>query len=128
MEKVHHDKQLSYTLEADENCKFVGDNTDLMELFGNLIDNASKAAKTGVWVTVSVEGQWLTILIDDDGPGIPQEQKDRLLLRGERLDAYTEGQGIGMAVVTDLVAIYEGQLSIQDAPQGGARIQVRFPQ
>lgn len=128
MKKVHHDKHLTYTLEADESAKFAGDNTDLMELFGNLIDNASKAARTGVWVTVSVEGQWLTILIDDDGPGIPQEQKERLLLRGERLDTYTEGQGIGMAVVTDLVAIYEGQLSIQDAPQGGARIQVRFPQ
>ncbi len=128
MQKVHRDKQLSYHLQADNDVMFAGDQTDLMEVLGNLIDNASKAARAGVWVTLKREGHWLTLLIDDDGPGIPPAQKQRLLLRGERLDAYQEGQGIGMAVVADLVAIYEGQLSIQDAPQGGARIQIRFPQ
>ncbi|MCU7555287.1 ATP-binding protein [Alteromonas sp. ASW11-19] len=127
MKKVHRDKQLSFRLNADNNATFAGDHTDLMEVLGNLIDNASKAARSGVWVTVKREGHWLTLLVDDDGPGIPPAQKERLLLRGERLDAYQDGQGIGMAVVSDLVAIYEGQLSIQDAPQGGARIQLRFP-
>ncbi|GEA11572.1 ATP-binding protein [Alteromonas sp. KUL49] len=133
MDKVYQHKQLVLGIDGDSDAQFKGDETDLMELMGNLLDNACKASKLNVLVTVKQQNNWLEIYVDDDGPGIPENKKRTLLKRGERLDTYEEGQGIGMAVVSDLVAIYGGQLHIdqapdqEDIPLGGARIVVRFP-
>jgi signal transduction histidine kinase len=66
--------------------------------------------------------------IADDGPGIPEDKKAILLERGKRLDTYTEGHGIGMALVADLVSIYEGRMKIEDSVLGGASVTVSFPQ
>ena len=85
------------------------------------------AAKNSILVTVARDENWLSITVDDDGPGIAPEQKQTLLERGARLDTYTEGQGIGMALVNDLISAYEGKLIIDDAPLGGARIIMKFP-
>jgi two-component system sensor histidine kinase PhoQ len=129
MAKVYADKNLQLTVHGtDDACSFRGDMTDLMELLGNVIDNACKAAQGQVRLTVAKELATLTIDIEDDGPGIPQGKREVLLSRGMRLDSYTEGQGIGMAVVADLVAAYQGQLEIQDSELGGAKISLRFPQ
>lgn len=127
MAKVYRDANLTLKREGKTDCRFEGDSTDLMEMLGNLIDNACKAASTTVIVTLDQEQGWSHILVEDDGPGIPDDQKDVLLARGERLDTYTEGQGIGMAVVADLVAIYEGRLDIGDSRLGGAAIKLSFP-
>ena len=127
MDKVHRDKQISITLDIEEQSRFRGDETDLLEMCGNLIDNGCKAAKNSILVTVARDENWLSITVDDDGPGIAPEQKQTLLERGARLDTYTEGQGIGMALVNDLISAYEGKLIIDDAPLGGARIIMKFP-
>jgi len=127
MDKVYRHKQLSIGIEGDENIAFRGDETDIMELCGNLMDNACKAAKKQVSVHLKVEGNWVVITVDDDGPGIPANQKQSLLERGVRLDTYADGQGIGMALVSDLIATYQGRLLIEDAPSGGARIIVKLP-
>ncbi len=129
MAKVYADKNLQLTMNgADNTCSFKGDMTDLMELLGNVIDNACKAARKQVRLTVALEFSTLTIDIEDDGSGIPESKRDILLSRGIRLDSYTEGQGIGMAVVADLVSAYQGQLEIRDSELGGAKISLRFPQ
>ncbi|MBT80527.1 MAG: ATP-binding protein [Alteromonadaceae bacterium] len=127
MEKVHRDRSLNINMAGDTGCQFKGDETDLMEMMGNLLDNACKAASTTVLLTLEQEEGWSHIRIEDDGPGIPPDQKDALLERGERLDTYAEGQGIGMAVVADLVAIYEGRLDIADSTLGGAAVTLSFP-
>ena len=127
MDKVHRDKQVSITLDIEEKSRFRGDETDLLEMCGNLIDNGCKAAKNSILVTVARDENWLSITVDDDGPGIAPEQKQTLLERGARLDTYTEGQGIGMALVNDLISAYEGKLIIDDAPLGGARVIMKFP-
>ncbi|OFC69327.1 ATP-binding protein [Alteromonas confluentis] len=127
MLKVHRDAELTLTREGDASCQFEGDGTDLMEMLGNVVDNACKAASSRVLVSLSRQQGWSHITIEDDGPGIPDDQKDALLERGERLDTYTEGQGIGLAVVADLVAIYEGRLDIADSHLGGAAITLSFP-
>ena len=127
MDKVYGHKHLSITINGDNKVTFKGDDTDLMELCGNLLDNACKAANSYVQISIKSEGKWTVVCIEDDGPGIPENQKQALLKRGTRLDAYSEGQGIGMAIVSDLVAIYQGKLLIQDAPSGGARIIVKLP-
>jgi two-component system sensor histidine kinase PhoQ len=128
MDKVYQDKALVIDFDVSEDATFNGDETDLMELCGNVLDNACKAAKNNVLVSAKTAGAWLTISIEDDGPGIPANKKTMLLERGTRLDTYAEGHGIGMALVADLVSIYEGRMQIEDSDLGGASIIIKFPQ
>jgi two-component system sensor histidine kinase PhoQ len=101
--------------------------TDLMEILGNVLDNACKAAAKQVTLAVLTNLNKLQIHIEDDGPGIPKDKREQLLERGTRLDSYKEGQGIGMAVVADLVCAYQGQLEIKQSDLGGAKLILIFP-
>jgi two-component system, OmpR family, sensor histidine kinase PhoQ len=128
MHKVYADKHLKIDWQIlPPEQYFLGDVTDLMEMLGNVLDNACKAAKKRVLCQVEALGRWLIISVDDDGVGIPAEKRLSLLNRGVRLDSYTEGQGIGLAVVADLVSAYQGKLEIEQSELGGARIIMQFP-
>ena len=124
---IYRHKSLAVDTEAEPDTLFFGDETDLFEVLGNLLDNACKAADKKVRVCARTLHNATVIIVEDDGPGIPVAQQQALLGRGARLDTYTEGQGIGMAVVSDLVDIYQGQIIIEDSEWGGASIQVRLP-
>ncbi|GAB3015584.1 ATP-binding protein [Bowmanella dokdonensis] len=126
MHKVYADKQLQIELEDPDNLSLSADETDLMELFGNLLDNACKAARRRVRIRLIQQPNKSQVNIEDDGPGIPPAQREALLARGIRLDTYTSGQGIGMAVVSDLVSAYQGRLQIRDSEFGGALISLSF--
>jgi two-component system sensor histidine kinase PhoQ len=128
MDKVYQEKALTIEFDIDKQALFKGDETDLMELCGNILDNACKAANSTISVSAKTDSNWLIIRFDDDGPGIPEDKKVILLERGKRLDTYTEGHGIGMALVADLVSIYEGRMKIEDSVLGGASVTVSFPQ
>ncbi|MEP4892137.1 MAG: ATP-binding protein [Aliiglaciecola sp.] len=128
MAKVHADKHLTINIQVDEKCQFKGDQTDLMELLGNLMDNACKAAKSRVKVSAQQNNNRLFITVEDDGKGIEPQHRQELLHRGKRLDSYQEGQGIGMAVVSDLITAYHGKMEITDSTLGGARIEMTFTQ
>ncbi|GAB2694629.1 ATP-binding protein [Aliiglaciecola aliphaticivorans] len=128
MNKVHADKGLTISTQIAENCLFRGDQTDLLELLGNLMDNACKAAKSKVIVSAQHTNKLLRITVEDDGKGIEPQHRQALLHRGKRLDSYQEGQGIGMAVVTDLISAYHGKMEITDSTLGGARIEMTFTQ
>lgn len=133
LEKVYARKGVLCEFEIDPAARFHGELGDLQELLGNLLENAFKWADKRVLLTVTVEqavnrrpGVCLTV--DDDGPGIPPEQVERLLQRGVRGDERVQGHGIGLAIVQDIVAAYRGELSVAGAPElGGARFKVRFP-
>lgn len=127
LDKVYRDKQLVIAIDDTLDAQFYGDETDLMELLGNLLDNACKAARKQVCLSIEHTPQWQAIHIDDDGPGVDESLKPKLLTRGTRLDTYSEGQGIGLSVVSDLIDIYEGHLEIKRAPLGGARFSVCLP-
>jgi two-component system sensor histidine kinase PhoQ len=128
MQKVYADKNLTLTHDIQQReLGFNGDITDLMEILGNVIDNACKAAIKQVTVTALANVNELLIHIEDDGPGIPKNKREQLLERGTRLDSYKEGQGIGMAVVADLVSAYQGQLEIKQSDFGGAKLTLIFP-
>ncbi|WP_240485060.1 ATP-binding protein [Aestuariibacter salexigens] len=128
MLKVHRNKALEIIETVEDMAMFRGDETDLMEILGNVVDNACKACQRKVEIRVWTTHSWLNMQIDDDGPGIAESLRKKMLTRGTRLDAYEDGQGIGMAVVSDLVSIYQGQLDIERAELGGASIILRFPQ
>lgn len=128
MGKVYAEKSLTLSSQMqDDSLGFNGDITDLMEILGNILDNACKAAKSKVQLSVSTKPTKLVMQIEDDGPGIPLAKRTQLLARGVRLDSYKEGQGIGMAVVADLVSAYQGQLEITNSELGGAKLILTFP-
>ena len=126
MKKVYHQKVIEFQSNCAENLKFLGDKTDLMEILGNLIDNACKACDSKVQVNVSSSNKILTIEITDDGPGIEPSARKRLLQRGTRLDTYEAGHGVGLAIVADLVNDYQGTITIDTAPIGGAKFIIEF--
>ncbi len=123
--KVHRDKAIDIGIRCDARLVFRGPEADLMEILGNLLDNAMKWGRREIRITVLDEPA-LQIHVEDDGPGIPLEQRERLLERGARADELTPGFGIGLAVVRELCAAYAGDLHIARSPLGGAHIQARM--
>ncbi len=109
-------------------AQFIGDRADLIELLGNLLDNACKWARSHVRIEATVDAQAssrnaLRLVIDDDGPGIAEADRARVLVRGGRADEATPGHGIGLAMVHDTVALYGGMMQI-DARRSAARASI----
>jgi two-component system sensor histidine kinase PhoQ len=129
LQKLYQHKQLTITQCTDEKALFKGDETDLMEILGNLLDNACKAAQHKIHVTVTLNKNKLLIKIADDGNGVASEQRQAILQRGTRTDTYQQGHGIGLAIVLDLVTSYQGKLIIeQSTTLGGALFILEFVQ
>ena len=126
MEKVYSYKSPKIINSLTEDIYFFGEKGDLLELLGNLLDNACKYTEQ----RVEVQGEFgdsLTLHIDDDGPGIDPALRGSILNRGSRADTAQSGQGIGLAVVTDIVSSYRGALAIAESPMGGARFSLELP-
>lgn len=124
LSKIYRDKELNIEIECSDSVMFRGDETDLMEILGNLLDNACKACQRKV--KVSAFGQPLQLIIEDDGPGIPMAKAQHLFKRGTRLDTYKEGHGVGLSIVSELVTSYSGELQISQSALGGACFSVYF--
>jgi len=127
LQKVYRDKDLDIHQSLAPHARFRGDEGDLMELLGNLLDNACKWAVAGVWLAAQHEKGILRFDVEDDGPGIAPHQAEQVLKRGVRLDETTPGHGIGLPMVRDSVEAYGGKLEITHSPHGGARIIVSLP-
>ena len=134
LDKVYRDKQVAASIQNDlpdgSSLNFVGDEADLMELMGNLLDNAYKHCHHVVEITLrqGASNQEGVICIDDDGEGIPESVGEGVLARGVRADSATPGQGIGMAVAQDIVTGYQGSIDIERSSEfGGASIRLVLP-
>jgi two-component system sensor histidine kinase PhoQ len=132
LNKVYAEKEITFNNQASDNDAFFGDEADLLEIIGNLLDNACKYGKDQITITTENDGQNLKILISDNGNGIPEEQHKVLLTRGARGDTAQAGQGIGLSVAVDIVSSYGGGLEVTnnvDAPHlCGACFCVTLPQ
>jgi signal transduction histidine kinase len=106
---------------------FLGDRADLEEIAGNLLDNAAKWAASRVRVALTFAGTQLELIVEDDGPGIPQSERSRVLDPGVRLDERAAGSGLGLAIVGELVAAYDGCVELGEAALGGLLVKVRLP-
>lgn len=133
LEKVYASKNILCEFEVDQDARFYGERDDLMELLGNLLENAFKWAQHRVLLTVRTmtiapqRRAAILIMVEDDGPGIAPEAVDRLLQRGVRGDERVHGHGIGLAIVQDLVKAYRGELAVERSNElGGACFVVRF--
>ncbi len=127
LKKVYSDKRVRVEMRLDENAECRMDESDLMELLGNVLDNAFKYCRSTVDVQLQIVDQRCQVYIDDDGPGIPMQQREDIFARGERLDTQKPGQGIGLAVVNDIVRSYDASISLGDSNLGGASFQIRLP-
>ncbi len=124
--KLNADREVRVDRDFQTGLSFRGAETDLMEVVGNLLDNAFKWCQTRIRVGARREGGLLVLWVEDDGPGISPEQARRLGERGARLDLTTPGHGIGLAVAREICTAYGGDLTIARSPLGGALVRVRL--
>jgi len=127
--KVYHEKKLVFNNTLSKTCTFFGDENDLLEILGNLCDNACKYGHSIVNVqseASAIRGT-LILQISDDGKGVPDELKQIIFERGRRLDEKNEGQGIGLFVVKDIVSSYKGNIDIVTNDAGYNTINVELP-
>lgn len=127
LQKVYRDKQLQFNLSVDADLLIRADKGDLTELFGNLLDNACKWGQHAIKIDAEQIGDALNINIHDDGPGIPADQLEHILQRGGRADEAVTGQGIGLAVVQEIIDAYAGKLTLRHHTDGGLVISLTFP-
>jgi signal transduction histidine kinase len=122
-----HSHGLKLEWQAEPGLCLPWDREDLLELLGNLLDNACKWADAQVRLSVTEEADGYRLEIDDDGPGIAAERRDDVLGRGTRLDEQVAGHGLGLGIVRDIVDAWGGALHLQDSPLGGLRVEIRLP-
>ncbi len=132
LRKVYSQKMIETMVTISPGLQFFGEQRDLLELLGNLLDNAFKYGQGKVRLVAGVmdssqarPGLWLRV--EDDGPGIAPEQWPALLQRGVRGDERQEGHGLGLALVLELVTAYGGSMEIQQSELGGAMVYVELP-
>jgi two-component system sensor histidine kinase PhoQ len=131
--KVHASKDLHLEIDAPAELGFLGDSGDIFEVLGNVVDNACKWCRSRVLVSARLDPdralpRRLSIVVEDDGPGIPEELRTRVIERGVRADEHVPGHGLGLAMVRETVALYGGQLVIGASEAlGGARVELRLP-
>jgi signal transduction histidine kinase len=127
LERLHRDKGLAIDVAVEPQSIFRGERGDFDELVGNLLENAAKWCRSRVNVAVGRKDDGLEITVDDDGPGLPQEHRNKALERGKRLDESEPGTGLGLSIVTELADIYGGRLCLEDSPMGGLRARLELP-
>lgn len=134
LSKAYHSKGVVWSAEVPSSSRFHGDQSDFMEVMGNLIDNAFKWSRSQIIVRAFPSQETgstqtgLVIEVEDDGPGIPSSKLTSVLRRGIRADPATAGHGIGLAVIREIVEeIYQGAITIERGSLGGARIRIEFP-
>lgn len=128
MRRIHGERDLELVVHPHSaSLVFRGEEQDLQEMLGNLLDNACKWAARRIEVSLSVVGKKLQIIFDDDGSGIVAAQRERALNRGERVDEQVPGSGLGLAIVDDLVRLYGGRIELGDSPLGGLRVTLVLP-
>lgn len=127
--KIYRAPKIEITASVDSEVIFKGDESDLTEIMGNLLDNACKAAQSKVLLSVTSCDTQLNITIEDDGKGISPKQQSQIFERGIRADSYSQGHGIGLAIVRDLIDSYNGKLSVSSSEKlGGAKFEISFSQ
>lgn len=127
MSKIYRDKNVRLTINIANDMKFSGEREDLEQVLGNLMDNACKWSKDEVSISVSGDKSTLIFDVEDNGPGLSNEQQKRAMKRGERLDEHTPGSGLGLSIVRDLMNAYDGTFKMGRSRLGGLKATLNFP-
>ncbi len=128
LRRIHRDRKLRIEVQIPLSSTFPCDRDDLLELLGNLLDNACQWAVAVVRLTAGVTRQGLCLRVEDDGPGCPPEQMELLRQRGTRIDESRAGHGLGLAIAGDIVRQYGGALRLdRSAALGGLLAEAVLP-
>ncbi len=134
LQRINMDKGVKITVTTQPGLKFRGERQDLEEIVGNLMDNACKWCKGRVDVRATLlshagdDGRpRMLIEVDDDGPGLPPEKRSVAIKRGQRLDESKPGSGLGLNIVTETAAMYNGKVELDAATLGGLRVKLTLP-
>jgi signal transduction histidine kinase len=147
MEKLHRERDIAIDVEVPAHARFRGEQQDLEEMVGNLVDNACKWAQSRVAIEVvadppaadnpkdsarnntseNADKSRVRIIVDDDGPGLSPAEREQVALRGARLDETKPGSGLGLSIVVELAGLYSGVLTLGTAPIGGLRAELALP-
>ncbi len=127
LKQSHRKQNLEIIYDVTDDLPAFGDREDMLELVGNLMDNACKWAKSRIRCSIS-ENNTVSIVVEDDGAGLSEEDLLKLVRRGSRLDESVEGHGLGLAIVADIIKLYGGQIRFDKAVKlGGLRVEVSLP-
>jgi signal transduction histidine kinase len=134
MEKIHRDRGVVLQSKLHPDMKFRGEQQDIEEMVGNLVDNACKWAGARVDIEMfalsapraGLPGSF-RIQVDDDGPGLAPDEREEVLHRGKRLDESKPGTGLGLSIVLELAKLYGGTLQLGTSPLGGLRAELVLP-
>ena len=121
-------ESVTVDIAGDKNAQVRVERQDLDEMIGNLVENAAKYGGGRVFVTVEPKGETVDILVEDDGRGIPQQQREAIFQRGARLDTDKPGTGLGLAIVRDVAEIYGGKITLEESEDlGGLLARLSLP-
>ncbi len=126
--RIHADRRVTIDIDGARDAAFRGERQDLEEMLGNLLDNAAVHGGGRVFATVATKAADVVITIEDDGPGVPAEARERLFERGARLDTGRPGTGLGLAIVRDVAEIYGGTVTLGSSDDlGGLMVTLTLP-
>jgi signal transduction histidine kinase len=125
--RIHADRSLNFRADIPDATTVQVQRPDLDEMLGNLLDNAAKWARGHVAISATTSDTHVVVVIDDDGPGIPEAKRTEVLKRGVRADETAPGFGFGLAIVRDLAEVYGGSIRLDSSPLGGTRAALTLP-
>ncbi len=127
VDRLH--ENVTVDIAGDRRAQVRVERQDLDEMLGNLVENAAKYGGGRVFVTVEAKGESVDIVVEDDGPGIPEEQREHLFARGARLDTTGKpGTGLGLAIARDVAEIYGGSIALEESEDlGGLLARLTLP-
>jgi signal transduction histidine kinase len=126
LERLYSERGIAFDVRVSEGIEVMASREDLDEILGNVLENVCKWARSSCRVDARVEAGRVIVVIDDDGPGIPAEVRDRVPARGIRADEAAPGSGLGLSIAQELVQAYGGRTSLGDSPSGGLRVVIDF--
>ena len=134
MEKLYRARDIAIDVDVPKDTRFRGEQQDLEEMIGNLVDNSCKWAQSRVAIEVLADQpaagdgkRRVRIIVDDDGPGLSPAEREQVSQRGQRLDETKPGSGLGLSIVIELAGLYGGVLTLGTAPIGGLRAELALP-
>ena len=128
LERIFRDRSAEIDWRAPDDLCFQGERQDLMEMIGNVLENACKYGHGRIRaVAGALDARRLTLVVDDNGPGLPAGRHADVLRRGARLDESAPGSGLGLSIVDELARAYGGSVALAAAPGGGLRVTIELP-